>query len=284
MMRRPILTALCFLAVLAPGGLAQADPLFPYPWPDYSVVPILFSPTDWDVNDAEVQDEAAALRTAMVELQQAFGQALGGPTFRLNDLQVVQGFGAKEDYGIHWNGGDIYTDGVELVGNVEAAIVQELYSRGFPTPPGQDEDGYSVLIFVKGAGGWAVGRELVPGDGGWGFLGDWAIDSIQGDIPEGDYWWSGRRLQIGAVGHELGHVFGLPHPDFYGGDWSTTFMGEWWNYPNLGFNDWELDFLRNNKAPFFATVPEPSSLAMLGAGALGMLSRIMGSRRRRRGS
>lgn len=281
-MRRRVLTAVCLLFVLAPSDWAKADPLASYPWPKYSVLPILFSPTDWDVNDAEVQEEAAALRTAMAELRSFYGEAFGGGTFRLNDLEIIQGFNAKEAYGIQWNGGDIYTDGVDLVGNVEAAIVEELHSRGFPTPPGQNEDGYNVLIFVKGAGGWAVGRELIDGDGGWGFLGDWAIDSIQGDIPEGDFWWSGRRLQIGAVAHELGHVLGLPHPDSYGGDWSNTFMGEWWNYPNLGLNSWELDFLRTNKAPFFTAVPEPASVLMLAVGVFGGISCGWWSQKRRR--
>lgn len=219
-------------------------------WPLYSVVPVLFSPIDWDVNSLEVQEEAAALRSAMVDIQEFYRVALGGATFVLNELEVVQGRNPKEAYGIRWNGRNIYTDGIDIVGNVEAAVVAELHERGFPTPPAQNEDGYVVLMFVKGAGGWAGGRELGAGDGGWAILGDWAIDSIQGTVPEGAYWWSGRRLQVGAAAHELGHTFGLPHPDFYSGNWSTTIMGEWWNYPNLGFNQWELQYL-GWKEPFF---------------------------------
>ncbi|WP_337177743.1 PEP-CTERM sorting domain-containing protein [Paludisphaera sp.] len=281
-MRRVVLSLVCMAGVLAPGSRAKADPSPAYPWPKYSVLPILFSPTDWDVNGAEVQEEAAAIRSAMAAIQGFYGDALGGRTFRLNDLQVVQGNQAKEGYGIEWNGGNIYTDGVDIVGNVEAAVVEELHARGYPTPPGQNEDGYTVLIFVKGAGGWAGGRVFGGADGGWGILGDWAIDSLQGDVQEGEYWWSGRRLQIGAAAHELGHAFGLPHPDAYGGTWGTTVMGEWWNYPDLGLNDWEVDHLLANKSAFFA-VPEPTSFLMLGAGALAVIVPAWSRSRRRPG-
>jgi hypothetical protein len=112
---------------------------------------------------------------------------------------VVQANGPKEAYHIIWNGRNIYEDGVEFDGNMEAAVVGELHDRGYPTPPAQNEDGYSALIFVKGAGGWAGGREFPEADGGWAILGDRAIDSIQGQVPEGAYWWSGRRIQTGAA-------------------------------------------------------------------------------------
>jgi hypothetical protein len=252
------------IAVLASVGTiitpatAAAAPIQPYGWIDYSVIPVLFSPTDWSVDSAEVQNEAAAIGSAMQEIREFYARSFGGRTFRLNNLEVVQGFGQKENYHIIWNGKNIYEDGVEFDGNMEAAVVEELHSRGFPTPPAQNEDGYSVLIFVKGAGGYAGARELGSGNGGWGSLGDFCIDSLKGDVPEGAYWWSGRTLQIGAAAHELGHTFGLPHPDAYNGNWETTVMGNWWAYPNLGLNPWDKDFLAANKAAFF--VPEPATI------------------------
>jgi hypothetical protein len=105
---------------------------------------------------------------------------------------------------------------------------------------------------VKGAGGWAGGREFPEADGGWAILGDWAIDSIQGQVPEGAYWWSGRRIQTGAAAHELGHTFNLPHPDAYGGAWDSTIMGYFWLYPAAGLNDYDRGILLGEKLNFFA--------------------------------
>ena len=228
-----------------------------YSWPAYSMVPILFVPTDWSVSSAEVQAEAAAIRSAMAEIQQFYATNHGGRTFVLNDLQVVQANGAKEAYGITWGPGNPWDDGVVSVGgSFEAAVVQELHTRGYPTPPGQNEDGYTVLVFAKGAGGWAGGRELTGANGGWAIVGDWCIDSIQGSVAEGAYWWSGRRKQTGAAAHELGHAFGLPHPDSVGGSNTTSVMGNSWDYPTIGLNDYDRSSLATNKSAFF-TVPAP---------------------------
>ena len=254
--RRPASVLLAFLLLLAlslsAGSPAGATPQFPYPWPDYSVVPILFVPTDWSISSGEVQAEAAALRSALHEIQRFYGDNNTGHTFTLNNLQVVQANGPKESYHIIWNGRNIYEDGVEFDGNMEAAVVAELHDRGYPTPPAQNESGYSALIFVKGAGGWAGGREFPEANGGWAILGDWAIDSIQGQVPEGAYWWSGRRIQTGASAHELGHTFDLPHPDAYGGAWDSTIMGAWWLYPAAGLNDHDRGTLLGGKLAFFA--------------------------------
>ncbi|RYG25896.1 PEP-CTERM sorting domain-containing protein [bacterium] len=274
-----------FLFVVLVSAMAVTPAAADYPWPKYSILPILFSPTDWDVDSAEVGLEAASIRSAMSEIRSFYGTALGiGKTFTLNDLQVVQGLGNKEHYNIAWNGGNIYTDGIEFTGNMEAAVVEELHARGYPTPPDQNEDGYSVLIFVKGAGGYAGARELGGGDGGWGILGDWCIDSLAGQVPEGDYWWSGRRLQLGAAAHELGHTFGLPHPDFYNGNWDETVMGNWWNFPKTGLSGLDKDHILAEKAPFFTqAVPEPAPLASMGLGLsilASQLKRFRGKRPR----
>ena len=258
--------AVMALALLLPLPV-RAAPTFPYPWPDYSVVPILFAPADWPVESGEVQAEAAALRSAMAEIRQFYAAQFGGRTFRLNDLSVVQGLHPKEHYHIIWNGRNIYEDGVEFDGNMEHEVVSELHSRGFPTPVAQNESGYSVIIFVKGAGGWAGAREFPQADGGWAILGDWAIDSIQGDVPEGAYWWSGRRVQTGAAAHELGHTFDLPHPDAYGYPFDSTIMGTFWNYPWAGLNDWERQRLAEVKAAFF---PSPASVTSKAPASVGI--------------
>jgi len=250
---------LCALAVVSVEP-AHAAPS--YPWPAYSVVPVFFVPKDWDVNSTEVQAEAAALRSALIEIRQFYAHALGGNTFILNDLIVLQASGPKEKYGIRWNGGNIYTDGVNLTDQFEGAIVTELHDRGFPTPPDQNENGYVVPIFVKGAGGWAGGRSFgTGGDSGWSIVGDWAIDSLQGQVPEGAYWWSGRTLQLGAVAHELGHGFGLQHPDTWGGTDAGMLMGDWWGYPDAALlGDREKDQLNQSRLRYFSQCLPPVPL------------------------
>jgi hypothetical protein len=263
------LLALCGALVPAP---AAASPTFPFPWPDYSVVPVLFVPTDWSTGSAEVQAEAAAITTAMAEIQAFYRNNFDGRTFRLNGLNVVQANGAKEAYDIRWTGGNIYTDGVALGPAFEGRVVQELFNRGYPTPPGQNQSGYSTLIFVKGAGGYAGGRAYSGFDGGHAILGDWAIDSLDGGVAEGAYWWSGRRLQTGASAHELGHTFGLDHPDSYGGSNASSVMGNWWDFPTVGLNSTDRTRLSTNKGPWFpgsgSTVPAapsgPSATALNG--------------------
>jgi hypothetical protein len=223
-----------------------------YPWPLYSVVPIFFVPRDWSVSSTEVITEASAIESALQEIRDYYRTKLGGRTFVLNPLQRVQANGFKEAYGITWTpGGNIYTDGIQVGGTFEGAVVSELHGRGYPTPPAQNESGYSAMLFVKGAGGWAGGRELSSADGGWAIVGDWAIDSLQGApaVAEGNYWWSGRRKQSGAVAHELGHSFMLPHPP--AGSESTTIMGNWWDYPTIGFSDSDKTTLLGTKAAFF---------------------------------
>jgi hypothetical protein len=234
-----------------PAAPVAAAPTFAYPWPDYSVIPVFFVPTDWSVDDPEVRSEAANLQAALVEIRSFYGRQNADWTFTLNPLQVVQASGPKEHYHIIWNGRNIYEDGVEFDGNMEHEVVSELHARGFPTPVAQNESGYSVLIFVKGAGGWAGAREFPSADGGWAILGDFAIDSINNELDENAYWWSGQRRQIGAAAHELGHTFDLPHPDAYGASFDSTILGAFWDYPTPGLNDWERDHLAIAKARFF---------------------------------
>lgn len=223
-----------------------------YPWPLYSVVPIYFVPKDWSISSSEVAAERAAIDAAMQQIRTYYQGKLGGRTFVLDPVQLVQANSAKEAYGITWTpGGNIYEDGVQIGGSFEGAVVSELHTRGYPTPPAQNESGYSAVVFVKGAGGHAGSRAFSGADGGWSILGDWAIDSLQGapEVAEGVYWWSGPRKQKGAVAHELGHSFALLHPP--AGSESTTIMGNWWDYPNIGFSSSDKTTLLVTKAKFF---------------------------------
>ena len=221
------------------------------PWPRHSVLPIYFVPTDWPIGLPEVHDEAAAMYSALVRTQAFYARELGGETFVLNDLVVLQARRTALSYGIRFNGRNRYEDGVEIVGPMEDRVVAELFERGYPTPPRLNQGDYSVVIFVKGAGGWAGGRAFPSATGGWAILGDWNIDSLDGTLCPADYWFAGQRRQTGALAHELGHTFGLRHPDVYGEANESSIMGYWWEYPELGFNATDVATLRAGRREYF---------------------------------
>ena len=253
---RAIALAISFSGLVAAGCAVDGGPDLEeieagrYGFTSYSVVPVLFVPREWDAASYEVQAEASAIAQALIEIQDFYLGQLGR-TFILEGLDVVQGDEWLGDYGIVWNGKDIYVDGVDFPGNPEAEMTDELHARGYPSPPGQDESGYTILVFFKGTGGYAGTREFDNADGAWSIVGDWAIDSLDGTLGEGDYLWSGRRKQTGAVAHELGHSFFLPHPADAGWPNESSIMGNWWDYPNAGLNDYERGRIATYKVPFF---------------------------------
>src|ERR1041384_4418363 len=140
--------------------VAASEQAVTYPWPLYSVVPIFFVPRDWSTTSTEGAAERAASSSAMADVR-AYYQTKLGRTFTLNSEQLVQANGFKEAYGITWTPGrNIYIDSIQVSGAFEGAVASELHARGYPTPPDQNESGYSAMLFVKGAGGWAGGREV----------------------------------------------------------------------------------------------------------------------------
>jgi hypothetical protein len=210
---------------------------------------MFFVPRDWSISSSEVREEARAIYSAMVRIREFYADELDGDTFRMSALYVIQANGYKEAYGITWNGRDIYEDGIELApGEFPRLMREELQSRGYPAQ-WEDLDGYTAITFAKGAGGYAAGGAAHL-DGGRALLGDWCVDSLQGDLCPGDYWFSGQRKQTGAAAHELGHAFTLKHPDDYGWENSTSIMGNWWHFPYLGLNQYDKDRIRSKRSSY----------------------------------
>jgi hypothetical protein len=102
---------------------------------------------------------------------------------------------------------------------------------------------------------WGGTRIATPAGGGLAFVGSdlftqltdkgclpgqcMTLDIIYNVMHDGDY-------ITGGIAHELGHAFGLPHPDPATPNVAWSIMAEHWHYPNNGFLDGELAALATN--------------------------------------
>jgi hypothetical protein len=222
--------SLVLLPLPAPHAAAAPAP------PAHSVLPVLFVGDDGDH-----AAEAAAVRAGLEEVRRWYGGQLGR-TFVLDQVQVVRAERPPAAYGLRPGGGE---PGPELFDAVKA----ELGRRGYPTDPAA---GLTTIAFAAGAGGFAAGAAFTgSAPGGFALLGDNAIDSLTGEIGEESWprWWTGRRRQLGAIAHELGHTWGLHHPDEHAYD--GLVMGAWWDWPEAGFSPAERAVLLEHGGPFF---------------------------------
>ncbi len=127
------------------------------------------------------------------------------------------------------------------------------------------EEQTSALVFSAGGGGFA-GANLYPNYAGWAITGDWVLEPLSGvanswGIPcsLSDGWQCAGGVPGGTPAHELGHAFGLPHPDetLYPGQSIMRWHGD---YPEVGFFPHEVVLLK--QSPFFTgIIPSPSPAA-----------------------
>ncbi|MBI2593533.1 hypothetical protein HYW44_02740 [Candidatus Daviesbacteria bacterium] len=112
-----------------------------------------------------------------------------------------------------------------------------------------------ALVFSAGGGGYAGGVFFGTNLGGWAIVGDWVLEPISGvasswGIPcaLSNGWQCSGGVPKGTPAHELGHAFGLPHPDetLYPGQSIMRWHGD---YPTVGFLPHEVEYLKNS--PFF---------------------------------
>jgi hypothetical protein len=222
----------------------------------YSVTPVLFIPNPasfppgYQPTAAELDEDEQNVREAMLAIRDWYADALGLPTsLRVGPVVRMMATGGLGDYDIAWvEPEQRYADGIEL-GDTWGKVLQEVGGRGYG--PGTSSAPRMIVIFCKGAGGFAGGAQWhAERGGGMCILGDWCLDSLAERVPEPWWsWWTGRSLQIGATAHEMGHTIGLPHPDALNPDsgeqdYPYTVMGAWWDWPSYPINPADPDWPR----------------------------------------
>lgn len=204
------------------------------------VQPILFISSD----QSESPENVSAINATFQMLKRWYSGALeqnnSGYKFKVANTIIYQ---APQQFSYYkCSNHEVSCDNYDGIwGNVQT----ELEDAGYPLwSPGS-----SFVVFVKGAGGWAganCGPSCfinwpAPGPAsldGFAILGDWALDSISGTVNSDCFAELGTACyqdpQRGAVGHELGHTFGLAHAQ----DQMGSIMYSWWNFPYISlFND-----------------------------------------------
>ena len=207
------------------------------------VQPIVFVPKNLIADSSYL----SAVNNTMKELSEWYGAQLGGTTF--NYAPAIQVIGQYElrhycpktirDTQCVQVPGQIGADPNDI-NNVLADLSAQGYSIHYNT---------IFLIFWVGGYGYAAGSKWSD-TSGMAAVGDWALDGIAGKYEAGtatshceesSMAWliCTKNAQIGAVGHELGHAFDLPHPSDDGsqpGDpnyWRSTIMAVFWDYPDV---------------------------------------------------
>ena len=244
-------------ACVAPTAAVSA-PLDPF-----TVVPVLFVPEassfpeGYQPTAAELEEDMRNISHAMDQMARWYGvAALGDPTkmVRIAAPTLIHGNGGLDAYDIEWTDPERrYADGIQIGENHSTwgKVLGEVdHVHGFS--PGTAEAPRTIVIFNKGAGGFAGGAQWhAKHGGGMVMLGGHALDGLAGRIPdEWANWWTPYNVHFGALAHELGHTWGMGHPELPNpgteepNGYAYSVMGGFWHWPDFPVNPGDPDWNR----------------------------------------
>lgn len=220
--------------------------------------------------------------TALEDVRHWYGRVLGGRTFVAEPLVVQR---------------SRHTFAELAADNFQAwwpLLQQEFADYGWPW---NHRSTFKLLFLTHDAGAWAgsdsenggidsvsQAGKVDKGDwGGVGVIGDSSVGGVlAGACPEtavrgsgdrgrggGTAWWCSGTTYRGTIAHELGHEWGLPHPDAFRAGFrcsdttAYTNMQCHWEYARERLLDYEIVHLKSLRYFQFDTLPSYTLLADL---------------------